>query len=139
MVSTEQLETLLFSQQQLEQRWVLGLHARPETWRFIYDRYPQLAFVLAQNPSLPTDLADELANHPEARVRLMIARHRSLSDFGVQTLIDDPEAAVRLALARRKDLDPCFTEQLQMDADVGVRLATERYQQHQPLAMASGW
>ncbi|SFX04895.1 hypothetical protein [Marinospirillum alkaliphilum] len=138
MIDTQQLKTLLQSKEHLEQQLVLSLSARPETWRSIHARHPELAFVLAQNPSLPTDLADELAAHPDSRVRLMIARRGKPGYIALLQLSQDPEAAVRLAVAKRDDLDNALIEQLQQDSDLAVSLAAQLYQQ-QPLAMASGW
>lgn len=138
MISAQQLEALLFSHQHLEQQMVLSLPARAETWRHIYQNHPELAFVLAQNPSLPEDLSSELAAHPKPSVRLMVARRGNPGFEALQNLASDEEAAIRLAVAKRDDLDQLLVLQLLNDADEAVREAAERYQHH-PLAMVSGW
>lgn len=138
MLDATALNTLLLSTQRLEQQLVLSLPARPETWRSIYQRHPELAFTLAQNTSLPEDLADLLAEDADPGVRLMIARRGKPSDAALLQLAQDQEAAIRLAVAKRKDLDPQLVDQLQQDPDEAVRLAARLYQT-QPLALASGW
>lgn len=138
MISAQQLEALLFSQQHLEQQLVLSLPARAETWRHIYRNHPELAFLLAQNPSLPEDLSSELAHHPKPSVRLMVARRGHPGFEALQSLAADEEAAIRLAVAKREDLDQQLVIELLNDPDEAVRDAAVRYQQ-QPLALASGW
>lgn len=140
MLDVKQLQDLLVSKQHLEQRLALSMTARPETWHFIYNKHPELAFTLAQNPNLPQALADELANHPDARVRLMIARHGQPSFYALKQLSEDNEAAIRLAVAKRQDLDGQLQDCLYEDSDAGVQLAAHLYQQQQQhFARASGW
>lgn len=140
MLDVKQLESLLVSKQHLEQRFALSMTARPETWQFIYNKHPELAFTLAQNPNLPETLADELASHPDPRVRLMIARHGQPSFFSLKQLSEDNEAAIRLAVVKRQDLDEQLLDSLFEDDDAGVQLAAQIYQQaNQPLARVSGW
>lgn len=140
MVTSKQLLELLESKEQLKQQLALSLPARPETWRSILKNHPHLAFTLAQNKSLPQDLADELTQHVDPKVRLMIAKNGDLSFAGFQQLLDDPEAAVRLTLAKRQDLEPQFVPQLLADSDSGVRLAAKIYQTPVfTMATASGW
>ena len=140
MLDVKQLQDLLVSKQHLEQRLALSMTARPETWHFIYNKHPELAFTLAQNPNLPQALADELANHPDARVRLMIARHGQPSFYALKQLSEDNEAAIRLAVAKRQDFDGQLQDCLYEDSDAGVQLAAHLYQQQQQhFARASGW
>lgn len=140
MLDTKQLQDLLVSKQYLEQRLALNIKARPETWRFIYNNHPELAFILAQNPNLPQELADELASHENPSVRLMIARHGQPSFTALKQLSEDNEAAVRLAIAKRQDLDGQLQDFLFEDLDTGVQLAAQLYQQtQQPFAKVSGW
>lgn len=140
-LDTDQLQALLVSKHYLEQRLALSLSARPEVWRFIYKQQPELAFTLAQNPSIPQDLADELAAHPNPRVRLMVARHGEPSFYALKQLSEDKEAAVRLAIAKRPDLDGQLQGCLFKDKDAGVQLAAQLYQQAQQpfFARASSW
>ncbi len=140
MLDAKQLENLLASKQHLEQRLALSMSARPETWHYIYNNNPALAFTLAQNPNLPQGLADELAAHPDPRVRLMIARHGQPSFYALKQLSEDNEAAIRLAIAKRQDLDGQLQDSLYEDTDAGVQLAAYLYQQSQQhFAKASGW
>lgn len=141
MLDTKQLQELLVSKHYSEQRLALSLSARPETWHFIYNKHPELAFTLAQNPNLPQELADELAGHPNPKVRLMIARHGQPSFIALKQLSEDNEAAIRLAIAKRQDLDGQLQDSLYEDSDAGVQLAAHLYQQvQQPFfARASGW
>ena len=140
MLDTKQLQDLLVSKNHLDQRFALSMTARPETWHYIYNKHPELAFTLAQNPNLPAELADELASHPDPRVRLMIARHGQPNFSALKQLSEDNEAAIRLAVAKRQDLDGQLLDSLFEDNDAGVQLAAQLYQQaQQPLARASGW
>lgn len=140
MLDTNQLQVLLVSKHPLEQRLALNGKARPETWFFIYNKHPELASILAQNPNLPQELADELASHPDPRVRLMIARHGQPSFIALKQLSEDNEAAIRLAIAKRPDLDGQLQDSLYEDEDAGVQLAAQLYQQaQQPFAKVSGW
>lgn len=140
MLDARQLQDLLVSNQHLEQRLALSMSARPETWLFIYNKHPELAFTLAQNPNLPQELADTLASHSDPRVRLMIARHGQPSFYYLKQLSEDPEAAIRLAVAKRQDLDGQLLDSLFEDADTGVQLAAQMYQQlGQPLARVNAW
>lgn len=140
MLDAKQLENLLVSKQHLEQRLALSMSARPETWHYIYNNNPALAFTLAQNPNLPQGLVDELAGHPDPRVRLMVARHGQPSFYALKQLSEDNEAAIRLAIAKRQDLDGQLQDCLYEDTDAGVQLAAYLYQQpQQNFAKASGW
>ena len=140
MLDTKQLQDLLVSKHHLDQRFALSMTARPETWHYIYNKHPELAFTLAQNRNLPPELTDELASHPDPRVRLMIARHGQPSFIALKQLSEDNEAAIRLAIAKRPDLDGQLQDSLYEDEDAGVQLAVQLYQQaQQPLARASGW
>lgn len=140
MLDAKQLEDLLVSNQYLEQQLALNTNARPETWHFIYNKHPELAFTLAQNPNLSQELADELASHPDPRVRLMIARNGKPSFGALKQLSEDKEAAIRLAVVKRQDLDGQLLDSLFDDRDTGVQLAAQLYQQaYQPLARVSGW
>ncbi|GLR63067.1 hypothetical protein [Marinospirillum insulare] len=140
MIDTQELQDLLVSKQHHEKRFALNMTARPETWHYIYNKHPELAFTLAQNPNLPEELANELASHPDTRVRLMIARYGQPGFNALKQLSEDKEAAIRLTIAKRQDLDEQLLSSLFEDKDTGVQLAAHLYQQVQePLATAIGW
>jgi|GEM_PF-2429960 hypothetical protein len=140
MATHQQLLELLQSKDPLQLQLASLLETNDSDWLRIFEKHPELAFILAQNPRLPPALTDELVKHPCARVRYMVACHGKLSFEAMQHLLEDKEAAIRLALAKRNDLDPQFASQLFEDTDPGVRLALDRYQPPvQPLPMACGW
>lgn len=140
MPKYQQLRQLLQSKDSRKFRLASLLGPQESDWTDLLNHYPEMSFLAAQNPHLPSCLADRLAKHPNPSVRLMVARHGNLSFEALQNLVDDPEAAVRLALAKRADLDQQFASQLLEDKDPAVGLAVARYQPPTPsFSMAMGW
>ncbi|WP_114417823.1 hypothetical protein [Marinospirillum perlucidum] len=140
MITEKQLIALLDSKDPLQQELAFQHALADEAWKRIFHQRPDLAFALAQHSRLPQDIADELSQHPDPKVRLMLARKGNPSFAGMQRLSNDEEAAIRMTLAKRPDLDQQFAESLLEDRDFAVRWAAQRYQQENlPLALASGW
>ncbi len=70
-----------------------------QVWNEVLEKYPDLAFWVAQNKSVPLEILEELAKHPDSTVRDMVARKRKIPESLMITLATDEDESVRHALA----------------------------------------
>ena len=72
--------------------------ASSETWIDVIQKYPELAFWVAQNKTISTEILSLLADNKNANVRCMVARKRKI-DFKIfDKLKADSDLTVRHAL-----------------------------------------
>lgn len=76
--------------------------ASEETWREVITNYPEMAFGVVQNKTVPHSILELLAYHAEPRVRSAVARKRKLTYDLFAHLAHDEDESVRLAIALNK-------------------------------------
>jgi len=70
-----------------------------QVWNDVLENYPELAFWVAQNKSVPIEILEKLAKHPDSNVRDMVARKRKIPESLMIILATDVDESVRHALA----------------------------------------
>ena len=68
-------------------------------WEEVLEKYPDMAFWVAQNKTVPIEVLEELAKHQDSKVRDMVARKRKIPESLTFVLANDKDASVRHALA----------------------------------------
>ena len=101
--------------------------ASVEVWKEIVISYPDMAFWVAQNKTVPYELLELLAEHKDDRVRSMVASKNKLKEPLLLKLSSDLNDSVRMSVARHKNSTAVILKQLISDswADV-ASLASER-------------
>ncbi|MFS0554497.1 hypothetical protein [Brevibacillus sp. 179-C9.3 HS] len=73
-----------------------------DVWHEIIRNYPDMSFWVAQNKSVPVEILNILASHPEESVRSMVASKNKLPEELQNKLASDPEFFVRQRIAYNK-------------------------------------
>ncbi|WP_442600727.1 hypothetical protein [Paenibacillus sp. KN14-4R] len=76
--------------------------ASVEVWKEVINTYPDMAFWVAQNKTVPFEVMDILSEHPEWRVRCMIASKNKITEDLQMKFVNDIEVLVRRSIARHK-------------------------------------
>ena len=90
-------------------------------WEEVLKRYPDLAFWVVQNKTVPIAMLDVLASHRDPNVRCMVARKRKLPGTVMERLAEDPDESVKLAIARNPKVPRYILERLSSDPWQEVR------------------
>ena len=69
-----------------------------EVWQEVLISFPEMAFWVAQNKTVPLEILEQLANNTDPTIRAMVARKRKLTQHIFNLLKDDPDESVRHAL-----------------------------------------
>ncbi|MEZ5593547.1 MAG: HEAT repeat domain-containing protein [Gammaproteobacteria bacterium] len=69
-----------------------------EVWNDVLEKYPEMAFWVAQNKSVPIQILEKLAKHSDPKVRDMVARKRKIPESLMLVLANDCDSSVRNAL-----------------------------------------
>lgn len=69
-----------------------------EIWEDILDKYPEMAFWVAQNKTVPIEILENLAVHIDPKVRDIVARKRKIPESLMLQLAKDEDESVRNAL-----------------------------------------
>ena len=72
--------------------------ASTKIWEDVLDKYPELAFWVAQNKTVPLEILEKLAVHTDPKVRDMVARKRKIPEALMLQLAKDEDESVRNAL-----------------------------------------
>lgn len=96
--SAQEFKRLRESDIQAEYSRAANEEASIETWLEVLDQYPDLAFWVAQNKTIPIEVLQLLADYQDLNVRNMVARKRKIDTVIFNKLKDDPDTAVRHAL-----------------------------------------
>ncbi|RZT00243.1 HEAT repeat domain-containing protein [Aquimarina brevivitae] len=96
--SAEEFKRLRESESKSEYQRAFTEKASIEICYDILKKYPDLAFWVAQNKTIPIEILYILAEHKNAKVRCMVARKRKIDDFILDKLREDPDEAVRYVL-----------------------------------------
>ncbi|WP_444898102.1 HEAT repeat domain-containing protein [Microbulbifer sp. SSSA005] len=73
--------------------------APTKIWEDVLEKYPKLAFWVAQNKTVPVEILENLAAHNDPKVRGMVARKRKIPESLMLQLAKDEDESVRNALA----------------------------------------
>ncbi|WP_301171053.1 hypothetical protein [Brevibacillus nitrificans] len=92
-----------------------------DVWNEIILNYPDMSFWVAQNKTVPVEILSILANHPEERVRSMVASKNKLTEELQIKLASDPEFFVRKRIAYNKKATLKALEVLSKDKDDELR------------------
>ncbi|MED1724465.1 hypothetical protein [Brevibacillus parabrevis] len=102
-----------------------------EVWLDVLNHYPDMAFWVAHNKSVPLPILEMLAKHPEERVRSMVASKNKLSPELQIQLAQDHECSVRRSIAYNKKAVLAALQLLAEEAD-------EELKQHVRTRIAEG-
>ena len=89
-------------------------------WTFL-DKFPDMAFWVAQNKTVPIRILELLTSHPDSRVRDMVATKRKLPEKLMLQLADDVSESVRCSLSWNAKASRTVLEKLSMDTCSAVR------------------
>lgn len=78
--------------------------ASETTWREVITSYPEMAFWVVQNKTVPHSILELLAYHADPRVRSAVAQKRKLTYAIFEHLSHDEDESVRLAVALNKKI-----------------------------------
>lgn len=94
----------------------------PESlWKLYYSNSPRTRLRLAENPSTPEDLLEELARDLDCDVRAAVAVNPQADRKLLQILVEDENINVRLQLASEPGLPVHLLEKLAQDENPYVR------------------
>jgi hypothetical protein len=85
------------------------------TWREVVTSYPEMAFWVVQNKTVPHSILELLADHVDPRIRSAVARKRKLTYTMFEHLSCDEDESVRLAIALNKKTPPKIVTKLVND------------------------
>ncbi|SEI39681.1 hypothetical protein SAMN05421831_101261 [Allopseudospirillum japonicum] len=122
LVSADQFDALIRQGDMYSRQQATQTQATAEFWHQVMRHYPEHAFWMVQNPSLPSRLLEAiLQNAPSLPVVHMAARKAILSEASALQLAQHPEAAVRLSLAKNPQISAQVLAILAQDIDPSVR------------------
>jgi len=113
-----QLRTSENSEEYLKAAWD---EASIEVWQDVIDRYPDMSFWVAQNKTVPIEILNILSEHPDWRVRSMIASKNKITVDLQMKLVRDNEALVRSSIARNKKATLKILQMLINDENEEIR------------------
>ncbi|TAA46752.1 HEAT repeat domain-containing protein [Corallincola spongiicola] len=76
--------------------------ATVDVWKEVIATYPEMAFWVAHNKTVPYELLELLSENGESRVRSMVASKNMLLEPLLLKLATDEDDSVRMAVARHK-------------------------------------
>lgn len=89
--------------------------ASVDVWLDVLNKYPELAFWVAQNKTVPLEILFPLSTHQDARVRDMVARKRTIPESLMLELAKDADFSVRHTLANNGKVTPAVLKILSKD------------------------
>lgn len=96
--SAEEFKRLRESEIQDEYHRAATDEASINIWNEVLAKYPDLAFWVAQNKTIPLEVLYTLADNENVDVRCMVARKRKIDDIIFNKLKEDIDESVRHAL-----------------------------------------
>ncbi len=125
--SAEEFVRLRNSEIQEEYSRAAHDQATIDVWKEVIATYPDMAFWVAHNKTVPYELLELLSEHSESRVRSMVASKNKLREPLLLKLATDEDDSVRMAVARHKKATLAVLEKFADDPwDEIVTLASER-------------
>ncbi len=117
MIETaEEFVRLRNSEIQAEYHRAAHEEAPLEVWQDVLLRFPDMAFWVAQNKSVPYEILEQLSDHEEDRVRTMVAMKNRLQEPLLVKLAQDSDASVRMEIARHNKVTAPVLELLATDS-----------------------
>jgi hypothetical protein len=114
--SAEEFVQLRRSEDQEEYSRSSQEEASIEVWSAVLDNYPDMAFWVAQNKTVPYEILEVLASHSDGRVRSMVASKNKLKEALLLKLASDKDDSVRMSVARHKKATVDVLNQLKNDS-----------------------
>jgi hypothetical protein len=96
--SAEEFKRLRESEIQDEYHRAATDEASIKIWKEVLAKYPDLAFWVVQNKTIPFEILYTLADNEDVDVRCMVARKRKIDDIIFNKLKEDIDETVRHAL-----------------------------------------
>ena len=96
--SAEEFKRLRESEIQNEYYRAATDKASIDVWNEVLTKYPDLAFWVAQNKTIPIEVLYTLTDNDNVDVRCMVARKRKIDDTIFEKLKEDIDESVRHAL-----------------------------------------
>ena len=126
--SAEEFKYLRESEKQQEYSRAATDEASIEVWKEILAKFPDLAFWVAHNKTVPIEILEILSRNSCPKVRDMVARKRKLTEGIMLILAKDTDPSVRLALANNKKITNNVASILANDTWQNIRdVINERY------------
>jgi hypothetical protein len=97
-----------------------------ETWKDIVARYPELHACVVLNRTISPEILHLVAQSPDDRARLILARRRRLLRETFEVLAQDNDENIRAALVGNPKLPPDLAKILTNDPSEWVRSAFSR-------------
>ena len=69
-----------------------------KVWHGVLKKYPDMAFWVVQNKTVPIDILEVLSKHSDPKVRDMVARKRKIPETLMLVLATDSDSSVRNSL-----------------------------------------
>jgi hypothetical protein len=113
--SAEEFVQLRRSEDQEEYSRSSQEEASIEVWNAVLENYPDMAFWVAQNKTVPYEILEVLASHTDSRVRSMVASKNKLKEALLLKLASDQDDSVRMSVARHKKATVDVLNQLTND------------------------
>lgn len=95
--------------------------AKIEVWEEVLNVYPNMAFWVAQNKTVPIEILAKLATNNDSKVRSMVASKRKIPESLMLSLAQDKDESVRHALANNGKVTKRVLETLSNDSWQVVR------------------
>ncbi len=125
--SAEEFVRLRQSEKQEEYSRSAQEEAPIDVWNAVIENYPDMAFWVAHNKTVPYEILEILACHNEGRVRSMVASKNKLKEALLLKLTSDQDDAVSMNIARHKKATANVLSQLTNDSWNEIsNLASER-------------
>ena len=96
--SADEFKRLRESEIQDEYHRAATDEASIDIWNEVLEKYPDLAFWVAQNKTIPLEILYTLADNENVDVRCMVARKRKIDNIIFSKLKEDIDESVRHAL-----------------------------------------
>lgn len=69
-----------------------------QVWKCVLEKYPDMAFWVAQNKAVPIEVLEVLSKHPDPKVRGMVARKRKITESLMLAFATDSDPSIRNTL-----------------------------------------
>jgi hypothetical protein len=114
--SAEEFVRLRSSDDKREQHRATHDEAPVEIWMDVLEKFPDMTFWVIHNKTVPIEILEKLAKHPDTSVRSDVARKRKLTYNLFETLSKDSDTYVRQAIAINAEVPLNILERLANDS-----------------------
>jgi hypothetical protein len=104
MIETaSEFHRLRTSHSSLEYQRAAQEEAPLKVWQEVLKQYPDMAIWVAHNKTVPLEILEQLATHPNQHVRSAVATKNKLQEPLLLQLATDSDETVRMGVARHKN------------------------------------